>query len=105
MIQMVMDVMIAASVSQIAQVVSRWTGIPIDKLTTGEREKLLKLSNRLADRVVGQEQPVQAVADAVMRSRAGLGRRQQHGGTVGACRPGTSAGIEPRRRAHVRRRE
>lgn len=71
----------AVGMKQIAQVVSRWTGIPIDKLTTGEREKLLKLSNRLADRVVGQEQPVQAVADAVMRSRAGLGRRQQPTGS------------------------
>jgi len=71
----------AVGMKQIAQVVSRWTGIPIDKLTTGEREKLLKLSERLAGRVIGQEEPVQAVSDAVIRSRAGLGRAQQPTGS------------------------
>jgi len=52
--------------------VSRMTGIPVTKLVQGEREKLLKLADRLHDRVVGQDQAVSAVADAVLRSRAGL---------------------------------
>jgi len=71
----------AVSPKQISQVVSRWTGIPIDKLSLGERERLLKLSDHLAKRVVGQQEPVQVVADAVMRSRAGLGRAQQPTGS------------------------
>lgn len=58
--------------NEIAAVVSRMTGIPVTKLVQGEREKLLKLGDRLHDRVVGQDQAVNAVADAVLRSRAGL---------------------------------
>ncbi|WP_203641112.1 ATP-dependent chaperone ClpB [Levilactobacillus andaensis] len=58
--------------NEIAAVVSRMTGIPVTKLVQGEREKLLKLADRLHDRVVGQDQAVSAVADAVLRSRAGL---------------------------------
>lgn len=58
--------------NEIAAVVSRMTGIPVTKLVQGEREKLLKLADRLHDRVVGQNQAVTAVADAVLRSRAGL---------------------------------
>ncbi|AYM03216.1 ATP-dependent chaperone ClpB [Levilactobacillus yiduensis] len=58
--------------NEIATVVSRMTGIPVTKLVQGEREKLLKLADRLHDRVVGQDQAVSAVADAVLRSRAGL---------------------------------
>ncbi|WP_407886296.1 ATP-dependent chaperone ClpB [Levilactobacillus sp. N40-8-2] len=58
--------------NEIANVVSRMTGIPVTKLVQGEREKLLKLADRLHDRVVGQDQAVSAVADAVLRSRAGL---------------------------------
>lgn len=57
---------------QIAEVVSRWTGIPIDKMLEGEREKLLKMEDVLRSRVVGQEEALNAVADAVRRSRAGL---------------------------------
>ncbi|MBA3686430.1 MAG: AAA family ATPase, partial [Planctomycetes bacterium] len=57
----------------IAEVVSRWTGIPAHKLNQGERERLLKLSEHLHQRVVGQEEAVDAVADAILRSRAGLG--------------------------------
>ncbi|MBA3939249.1 MAG: AAA family ATPase, partial [Planctomycetes bacterium] len=61
----------------IAEVVSRWTGIPAHKLGQGERERLLKLAARLHERVVGQEEAVDAVANAVMRSRAGLGDQNQ----------------------------
>jgi len=58
---------------EIAEVVSRATGIPVSKLMTGEREKLLKMEDRLHERVVGQEEAIVAVADAIRRSRAGLG--------------------------------
>ena len=57
---------------QIAAVVSRWTGVPVDKMLEGEREKLLKMEEGLRKRVVGQEEALQAVSDAVRRSRAGL---------------------------------
>ncbi len=57
---------------QIAQVVSRWTGVPVDKMLEGEREKLLKMEDALRGRVVGQEDALIAVADAVRRARAGL---------------------------------
>ena len=56
----------------IAQVVSRWTGIPLSKLMEGEREKLLHLDAILHQRVVGQDEGVRAVADAVLRARAGI---------------------------------
>ncbi len=52
--------------------VSSWTGIPISKLLEGEREKLVKMENRLHRRVVGQDEAIQAVANAVRRARAGL---------------------------------
>ena len=57
---------------QIAQVVSRWTGVPVEKMLEGEREKLLSMEDALRGRVVGQEDALAAVADAVRRSRAGL---------------------------------
>lgn len=57
---------------QIAAVVSRWTGIPVDKMLEGEREKLLKMEDALRTRVIGQEEALVAVSDAVRRSRAGL---------------------------------
>ncbi len=57
---------------EIAEVVSRWTGIPVAKLLEGEREKLLHLEEALHERVVGQEEAVTAVSNAVRRSRAGL---------------------------------
>jgi ATP-dependent Clp protease ATP-binding subunit ClpB len=66
---------------QIAGVVSRWTGIPVAKLGTGEQERLLGLAEHLHERIVGQDEAVQAVADAVLRSRAGLKRRQQPTGS------------------------
>jgi ATP-dependent Clp protease ATP-binding subunit ClpB len=56
----------------IAQIVSRWTGIPVDKMLEGEREKLLQMENQIIKRVVGQDEAVHAVATAVRRSRAGL---------------------------------
>jgi len=56
----------------IAAVVAAWTGIPVDKLTQGETEKLLSLEKELAKRLVGQEDAVRAVSDAVRRSRAGV---------------------------------
>ncbi len=56
----------------IAQVVSRWTGVPVDKMLEGEKEKLLRMEESLAARVVGQSEAVRAVATAVRRARAGL---------------------------------
>ncbi len=58
--------------NEIAQVVARLTGIPVTKLVEGEREKLLNLNNTLHQRVIGQDEAVDAVSDAVLRSRAGL---------------------------------
>jgi ATP-dependent Clp protease ATP-binding subunit ClpB len=68
------DVMIQEEVTanNIAQVVSRWTGVPVDKMLEGEREKLLHMEDELSKRVVGQKEAVAAVATAVRRARAGL---------------------------------
>ncbi|MGH8501808.1 MAG: ATP-dependent chaperone ClpB [Gammaproteobacteria bacterium] len=60
------------SEEEIAEVVSRWTGIPVSKMLEGEREKLLRMEEALTERVVGQNEAVKAVADAIRRSRAGL---------------------------------
>jgi ATP-dependent Clp protease ATP-binding subunit ClpB len=57
---------------EIAEVVSKWTGIPVSKMLEGEREKLLQMEAGLSDRVIGQEEAVKAVSDAIRRSRAGL---------------------------------
>ena len=57
---------------EIAEIVARWTGIPVKKLVEGEREKLLKLDKILHERVIGQDEAVQLVADAVIRARAGI---------------------------------
>ncbi|MCG6118326.1 MAG: ATP-dependent chaperone ClpB [Aquimonas sp.] len=57
---------------EIAQVVSRWTGIPVTKMLEGEREKLLRMEDVLTQKVVGQSEAVRAVSDAIRRSRAGL---------------------------------
>ena len=62
----------AVTANHIAEVVSRWTGIPVDKMLEGEREKLLKMEDALAKRVVGQSEAVRAVSTAVRRARAGL---------------------------------
>ncbi|MDH5369862.1 MAG: ATP-dependent chaperone ClpB, partial [Gammaproteobacteria bacterium] len=57
---------------EIAEVVSKWTGIPVSKMLEGERDKLLKMEDALHGRVIGQSEAVQAVSDAIRRSRAGL---------------------------------
>ncbi len=62
----------AVTPDHIAQVVSRWTGIPVDKMLEGERDKLLRMEDELAKRVVGQPEAVHAVSTAVRRARAGL---------------------------------
>ena len=62
---------------EIAEVVSRWSGIPVTKLVEGEREKLVRLADTLHKRVIGQDRAVDAVADAVIRSRAGIKNRQR----------------------------
>ncbi len=65
----------------IADVVAKWTGIPVTKMIQSEREKLLKLEDELHKRVVGQEEAIEAVSDAVRRSRAGLQNPQKPIGT------------------------
>ncbi|GAB1856584.1 ATP-dependent chaperone ClpB [Flavobacteriaceae bacterium MHTCC 0001] len=65
----------------IAEVVAKWTGIPVTKMLQSEREKLLKLEEELHKRVVGQEEAIEAVSDAVRRSRAGLQNPQKPIGT------------------------
>jgi ATP-dependent Clp protease ATP-binding subunit ClpB len=62
----------AVTPEHIAAVVSRWTGIPVDKMLQGEREKLLKMEERLQGRVIGQDEALTAVSNAVRRARAGL---------------------------------
>ena len=61
----------------IAEVVSKWTGIPLSKMLESEREKLLKMEDRLHDRIVGQEEAVTAVSNAIRRSRAGMQDRNR----------------------------
>jgi ATP-dependent Clp protease ATP-binding subunit ClpB len=62
---------------EIAEVVSRWSGVPVRKLMTGERQKLLELETALKKRVIGQDEAVAAVADAVLRARAGIQNRRR----------------------------
>jgi ATP-dependent Clp protease ATP-binding subunit ClpB len=62
----------AVTPNHVAQVVSRWTGVPVDKMLEGERDKLLRMEEELAKRVVGQREAVEAVSTAVRRARAGL---------------------------------
>lgn len=63
--------------SKIAEVVSRWTGIPVAKLTQGEASRLLSLETRLQQRVIGQPRAIKAVSEAILRSRSGLSRPHQ----------------------------
>ncbi len=56
----------------IARIVSKWTGIPVDKMLEGEVRKLVEMEGRLRERVVGQDEALQTVANAIRRSRAGL---------------------------------
>lgn len=75
----VKDSIITESVTpeDIADVVSRWTGIPVNRMLESEKEKLLRMEDELHKRVVGQEQAIHAVADAVRRSRAGLSNEKR----------------------------
>ncbi len=57
---------------EIARIVARWTGIPVEKLVEGEREKLLHLDDVLHQRVIGQDEAVTKVSEAILRSRAGI---------------------------------
>jgi ATP-dependent Clp protease ATP-binding subunit ClpB len=66
---------------QIAQVVSKWTGVPVARLISGQRERLMKMEAEIAARVVGQEEAVAAICNAVRRSRAGLGEADRPIGT------------------------
>ncbi len=68
---------------EVAEVVSKWTGVPVARMLEGEKEKLMKMEERLHARVVGQDEAVRAVSDAVRRSRAGLGDPQ--GRLVRSC--------------------
>ena len=61
--------------SDIAHVVSNWTGIPVDRLNTSDRDRLMQLPKRLAEKVIGQDEAIEAVSDAILRSRAGLARQ------------------------------
>lgn len=67
----------AVTPEDIADVVSRWTGIPVNRMLESEKEKLLRMEGELHKRVVGQEQAIRAVADAVRRSRAGLSNEKR----------------------------
>ena len=58
--------------NDIAEVVARWTGIPVSKMLQSEKDKLLRLEEQIGKRLIGQHEAVQAVSDAVRRSRAGL---------------------------------
>ena len=62
----------AVTEEEIAKIISRWTGIPIAKLTEGEREKTLHLADELHKRVVGQDEAVEKVTEAILRSKAGI---------------------------------
>jgi ATP-dependent Clp protease ATP-binding subunit ClpB len=62
---------------KISQIVAKWTGIPVARLTEGQGHRLLKLAERLRTRVIGQDEAVDAVADAILRSRSGLARQSQ----------------------------
>ena len=83
----------AVTPEQIAEVVERWTGIPVDRMLEGERDKLIRMEQELAKRVIGQLPAVEAVSNAVRRARAGLER------------PEPAAGLVPVPRADRRRQD
>ncbi len=92
----------------VASVVAQWTGIPVSKLTQGETEKLVHLESELAKRMVGQKRAVQAVAEAVRRTRAGISDPDRPTGSfmfLGPDRRGEDGAREGARRVSVRRRE
>ena len=76
---------------EIAEAVSRWAGIPVTRLLEGEREKLLNLAGVLHRRVVGQDEAVDTVADAVLRARAGIKNRQRRSARSSSSAPPASA--------------
>jgi ATP-dependent Clp protease ATP-binding subunit ClpB len=67
----------AITSEDVAEIISRWTGIPVARLNQTERDKLLKLDSRLKERVIGQDEAIQEVTDCIMRSKAGLSRPSQ----------------------------
>jgi len=69
------------SPEDIAAIISRWTGIPVNKLSQSDRERLLQLDSRLRERVIGQESAIKAVVDSILRSKAGLARGDQPTGS------------------------
>jgi len=71
----------SVSVDEIAEVVARWTGIPVNRMLEGEREKLLRMEEELGKRVIGQHEAVTVVSDAVRRSRAGLAPPERPNGS------------------------
>ena len=71
----------SVSTDEIAEVVARWTGIPVSKMLEGEREKLLRMEEVIGERVIGQSEAVVAVSDAVRRSRAGLAPPERPNGS------------------------
>ena len=71
----------SVSADEIAEVVARWTGIPVAKMLEGEREKLLRMEQEIGTRVIGQAEAVSAVSDAVRRSRAGLAPPERPNGS------------------------
>ena len=73
--------LLSRALEEIAEVVARATGIPVSKLMQGERDKLLKMEDRLHERVVGQDEAIVAVSNAIRRSRAGLGDPQRPTGS------------------------
>jgi ATP-dependent Clp protease ATP-binding subunit ClpB len=76
---------------EIAEIVARWTGIPVSRLMEGEREKLLRLDEILHERVVGQDEAVQLVADAVLRARSGIKTRGGQSARSSSWAPPVSA--------------
>jgi ATP-dependent Clp protease ATP-binding subunit ClpB len=77
------DTMVSEVVTpqHITEIISRWTGIPVTKLSQTDRERLLKLDERLKERVIGQDKAVQEVVDCILRSKAGLARESQPTGS------------------------
>jgi ATP-dependent Clp protease ATP-binding subunit ClpB len=81
-------------VDSIAEIVSRWTGVPVSRLSQTERQRLLNLADHLHKRLVGQEKAVDSVAEAVLRSRAGLAKTNQPTGSFMFLGPVSARWIE-----------
>ena len=72
---------------EIAEIVSRWTGVPLSRLSQDQGTRLLKLEDRLRDRVIGQDHAIEAVSQAILRSRAGLAPAQRPNGSFSFLAP------------------